>query len=86
MQRSRSELREQAKRERVEVPCGICGEPTDISHSYAEKLVNGKRPAPRCLDCKSPTRAAQVNAEAARFVELLGDRARELAVALAALH
>ena len=65
--------------------CGICREPTHTSPSNAEKRLNGSRPAPLCLDCKSPARAAEMEAEAVRFVELLGDSAEDLARAVAAM-
>ena len=77
--------RDAAKRERVEVACRTCGEPTDVSQSHAEKLVNGRLPLPLCLDCKSPAKTAEADAEVAKFVEDLGEPARELAGALAAL-
>lgn len=77
-------MRELARMERVEVVCSSCGEIMDVSPSHAEKL--GSRPAPRCASCKSPERAAAEDAEAARFVEGLGESARELAGALAALR
>ena len=64
--------------------CGICREPTHTSPSNAEKRLNGS-PAPLCLDCKSPARAAEMEAEAVRFVELLGDSAEDLARAVAAM-
>ena len=79
-------LRQQAKRERVEVACRDCGEMTDVSPSYAEKLARGALAPPICLDCKSPARAAREDAEVDTFLELLGEQARELAVALAALR
>ena len=41
---------------------------------------------PCALDCKSPARAARVDAEAVRFVEDLGERAGELAGSVAALR
>ena len=70
-------LRELARKEPVEVVCSSCGEIMDVSPSHAEKLSS--RPAPRCASCKSPERAAQEDTEAARFVEQLGESARELA-------
>jgi hypothetical protein len=77
-------LRELARLERVEVVCSSCGEIMDVSPSHAEKL--NSRPAPRCASCKTPERAARQDAAAARFVEQLGEQARELAGALAVLR
>ena len=47
-------------------------------------LVAGEEPS-ACADRKWPERAARDEAEAARFVVLLGDSAEELAAAVAAL-
>ena len=78
-------LRELAEKEPVEVPCRDCGEPTEVSPSHLEKTQTGGRAAPVCSSCRWPTRAAKTEAEAVRFLELLGDSAEELAAAVAAL-
>ena len=78
-------LREVAKGEQVELPCSNCGELVERSESYAEKALAGRAAVPLCLDCKWPERAAREDAEAVKFVELLGDSAEELAEAVAAL-
>ena len=78
-------LRELAKSERVELACRRCGEPTDVSQSHAEKVTHGRVPPPLCLDCRSPARAAETDAEAVRFVELFDGSPEEIARAVAAL-
>ena len=74
-------LRKLAAKDPVERPCRTCGAPVEISPSTAAK--GGLNP--QCADCKWPERAAHQEAEAVRFVELLGDSAEELAAAVAAL-
>ena len=74
-------LRTLAGRDPVERPCRTCGAPVEMSPSTAAK----SRLNPLCADCKWPERAAREEAEAVRFVELLGDTAEELAAAVAAL-
>ena len=79
-------LREVAKKERVEVVRRVCGSPTDVSQSHAEKLVNGRFALPLCIDCaRSPARAAEVDAEIMAFVASVGESA-EFAGAVAALR
>ncbi len=70
-------LREAAKKERVEVACRICGAPTDVSQSHAEKLVNGRFALPLCLDCRSPAKTAEADAEVVAFVECLPGPVRD---------
>ena len=65
-------LVELAKAERVEFPCKVCGEATDVSPSHAEKVNRGAVALPICLDCRSPAKTAQADAEVAAFVEALG--------------
>ncbi len=78
-------LREVAKKETVEVVCGVCGEPTDVSTGHALKFQAGNVPAPMCFACRRPERNAEAQAAALVFVEQLGEEAREFAGALAAL-
>ena len=84
--RDREGARETAEKgEPVEVECPCCGEPVEVSASYYEKVRAQRVPAPPCYGCKRPARAAETDAEAVLFVELLGDSAEELAAAVAAL-
>ena len=53
--------------------------------SEIRKVSAGLVPAPRCFECARPAQAADAQAEAVRFVELIGDSAEELAAAVAAL-
>jgi len=78
--------REVAKEDQVELACASCGEVTERSPTYAEKVLAGRAPPPLCLDCKAPARAAREDVEAAKFVEDLGERVSELAGAVAALR
>jgi hypothetical protein len=75
-------LRAQAGKDPVERPCRTCGAPVEIPPSTAAK--SGLNP--QCPDCKWPERAARQEAEAAKFVVLLGDTPEELARAIAALR
>jgi hypothetical protein len=56
------------------------------SQAHAERALAGRAPLPLCESCRWPARAAREDAEARRFVEDLGDSARELAGAVAALR
>ena len=78
-------LRETVTPEPVELACPDCGEVVDVSASSAEKVSSGHARPPRCFECARPARAAEAQAEAIQFVELLGDSAEELARAVAAL-
>ena len=55
------------------------------SASYARSARSRRDARLLCADCTWPERAAREEAEAVRFVELLGDSAEELAAAVAAL-
>ena len=55
-----------------------------VSRSYAAKLKTAGR-EPVCLDCSSPARTAEVEAEAVAWIRSLGDQAAEVADAVAAL-
>jgi hypothetical protein len=71
-------LRARANEERVGVACGSCGEVIDVSPSHFQKVRTGRMPAPLCFDRRRPTRAAEAEAEAVAWVELLGELAEEL--------
>ena len=79
-------LRNAAQRERVEVNCRSCGGVTDISVSHADKVLHGRVELPLCLDCRSPARTAEADAEVVAFVAALGDQADEFVGAIAALR
>ena len=81
-----NKLREVAKTDTVELVCGVCGSPTDVSRGHALKVAAGSVPPPKCFECRRPERDAEAEAEAVAFVAALGDQAPELAGVVAALR
>ena len=79
-------LRKLADTDPIEVECRDCGEPVEVSPSHYEKTQAGSRAAPVCSSCRWPTQAVKADAEAVRFVELLGDSVEGLAAAVGALR
>ena len=79
-------LIESARAERVEFPCKVCGEVTDVSPSHAEKVNRGAVALPICLDCRSPAKTAQAETAIAAFIDALGDQVDEFSDVLAALR